>query len=102
MKDEQDIIDLKSISRRELVRQGARAAYVVPAVLAAIKATERPAFAQFSCAPNEIMLPAAPGTGPFCEVCPGEVLPDGISCVPACPPDEILAPDGFSCEPPPQ
>ena len=34
MKDEQDIIDLKSISRRELVRKGARAAYVVPAVLA--------------------------------------------------------------------
>ena len=46
MKDEQDIIDLKSVSRRELVRKGARAAYVVPLVLAAVNATERPAFAQ--------------------------------------------------------
>ena len=30
MKDEHDIIELKSISRREIVRKGARAAYVVP------------------------------------------------------------------------
>ena len=52
MKDEQDIIDLKSISRRELVRKGAKAAYVVPLVLAAVNATERPAFAQFSCDDN--------------------------------------------------
>jgi hypothetical protein len=42
MKDEQDIIDLKSISRRELVRKGAKAAYIVPAVLAAIKAPSGP------------------------------------------------------------
>ena len=49
MKDKQNAIDLKSISRRDLVRKGAKAAYVVPLVLAAINATERPAFAQFSC-----------------------------------------------------
>jgi hypothetical protein len=49
MKDEHDIIELKSISRREIVRKGARAAYVVPLVMAAVNATERPAFAQFSC-----------------------------------------------------
>ena len=83
MENEQDAIDLKSISRRDLVRRGAKAAYVVPAVLAAIKATERPAFAQFSCAPNEI--PAPDGIG--CEVCsPGVPSPDGTMCVPAMPP----------------
>ena len=48
MKDEQDIMDLKSVSRRELVRKGAKAAYVVPLVMAAVNATERPAFAGFS------------------------------------------------------
>jgi len=69
MKDEQDTIDLKSISRRELVRKGAKAAYIVPAVLAAIKATERPAFAEFSCAPGEILSPSGDG-----------------SCVPGIPP----------------
>lgn len=47
--EQQDSIDLKSISRRELVRKGAKAAYVVPLVLAAVNATERPAFAGFSC-----------------------------------------------------
>jgi len=66
MKDEQDTIDLKSISRRELVRKGAKAAYIVPAVLAAIKATERPAFAQFSCAPGETQSPDG-----FCAAVPG-------------------------------
>ena len=103
MKDEQEIIDLKSVSRRELVRQGVKAAYVVPAVLAAIKATERPAFAQFSCAPNEVPQPAAPDEIQSCMVCPsgatGPAPDGGIWCVPACPPDEILAPDGFNCDP---
>ena len=93
MKDEQDIIDLKSISRRELVRKGARAAYVVPAVLAAIKATERPAFAQFSCAPGEIVRPAAPDEMESCMICPSGATgpaPDGGTwCVPACPPDSL-------------
>lgn len=90
MNDEQDIIDLKSISRRELVRKGAKAVYVVPAVLAAIKATERPAFAQFSCAPNEIEAPDMVS----CEVCPsgasGPLGPNGeIICVPAMPPEAM-------------
>jgi hypothetical protein len=90
MNDEQDIIDLKSISRRELVRKGAKVAYVVPAVLAAIKATERPAFAQFSCAPNEIFVPTDGGGDPTCEICPpGEApAPDGL-CAPAMPPDAM-------------
>lgn len=57
MKDDQDFIDSTAVSRRDLVRKGARAAYIVPVVMAAIKATERPAFAQFSCAPNEIPAP---------------------------------------------
>ena len=34
------------INRRFLVRRGVKAAYVVPAVLAAIKATETPVIAQ--------------------------------------------------------
>lgn len=60
MKDKQDIIDLRSVSRRELVRKGAKAAYVVPLVMAAVNATERPAFAQFSCNDE-----AAKGFPPF-------------------------------------
>jgi hypothetical protein len=65
MKNEQDIIDLKSISRRDLVRKSAKAAYVVPLVLAAVNATERPAFAQFSCNDD-----AAKGLVPF-DPCDG-------------------------------
>ncbi len=34
------------MNRRSLVRRGVKAAYVVPAVLAAIKATENPVIAQ--------------------------------------------------------
>ena len=86
MKDEQDVIDLKSISRRELVRRGAKAAYVVPMVMAAIEATERPAFAQFSCAPNQIMRPAAP---------------DGMLSCGTCRPDQVPSPDQLFCETPP-
>ena len=36
----------EKINRRSLVRRGVKAAYVVPAVLAAIKATETPVIAQ--------------------------------------------------------
>ena len=36
----------EKINRRSLVRRGVKAAYVVPAVLAAIKATENPVIAQ--------------------------------------------------------
>jgi hypothetical protein len=37
--------DPKAVSRRELVRKGVKAAYIVPVVLAAVSTTERPAFA---------------------------------------------------------
>ena len=40
-----------TMNRRTLVRQGAKAAYMVPAILAAVKATERPAYAQTTGAP---------------------------------------------------
>ena len=63
--DQQEAIDLQSLSRRELVRKGAKATYVVPLVLAAVNATERPAFAGFSCDEN-----AAKGTVPF-DPCDG-------------------------------
>jgi hypothetical protein len=39
------VADPKAVSRRELVRKGVKAAYVVPVVLAAVSTTERPAFA---------------------------------------------------------
>ena len=35
--------DTKDVSRRDFVRKGAKAAYVVPLVLAAVTAAERPA-----------------------------------------------------------
>ena len=44
----QQVSDSGSISRRELVRKGVKAAYVVPVVLAAVNTSERPAFAGFS------------------------------------------------------
>ena len=49
-----------SLNRRELVRKGARAAYVVPAVLAAVKATERPAYAQATTSPVSPPVPVVP------------------------------------------
>ena len=36
---------------RDLVRAGVKAAYMIPAILAAVKATERPAYAQSSGSP---------------------------------------------------
>ena len=45
-KDEhQNQQDPKSVSRRDLVRKGAKAAYVVPLVLAVVTAAERPSYA---------------------------------------------------------
>ena len=43
----------EKMDRRTLVRRGVKAAYVVPAVLAAIKATENPVIAQ---SPNGIQI----------------------------------------------
>jgi hypothetical protein len=52
MNDEKKTDNSTHIDRRELVRKGAKAAYVVPAVLAAVKATDRPAYAQTSGPPT--------------------------------------------------
>lgn len=42
----------KTLNRRDLVRKGAKVAYVAPLVLAAVKATERPAYGQSSLPPK--------------------------------------------------
>jgi hypothetical protein len=55
MNDEEKTDNSTHIDRRELVRKGAKAAYVVPAVLAAVKATDRPAYAQTSGPP--VLIP---------------------------------------------
>ena len=46
---------MQQMDRRQLMRMGAKAAYVVPAILAIVKAAERPAYAFVPSAP------AAPG-----------------------------------------
>ncbi len=51
MEDRQPKLDSQETTRRELMRKGAKVAYVAPAVLAAVKATERPAYAQGTGAP---------------------------------------------------
>lgn len=51
--DEQD----EGFSRRELARKGARAAYVAPVVLGAVKASERPAFGRASNARDKAQGP---------------------------------------------
>lgn len=38
----------EELSRRDWVRKGAKAAYIAPVVLAAVAATERPAYGQSS------------------------------------------------------
>jgi hypothetical protein len=53
------------IDRRDAMRRGLRAAYVVPAILAVVKATERPAYAQVSGGlPDESLFPNQPPTYP--------------------------------------
>ena len=60
----------EDFSRRELARKGAKAAYVAPLVLSAVKASERPAFGQASNArdkakgPKEKKEKVGKGTGP--------------------------------------
>ena len=51
MNNDKKTDDASHFDRRELVRKGVKAAYVVPAVLAAVKATDRPAYAAPSGAP---------------------------------------------------
>jgi hypothetical protein len=47
-----------TLGRREMVR---KAAYMVPLILAAVKATERPAFAQ--CPSGQAPVPGVPDVG---------------------------------------
>ncbi len=44
MSEEKKLVAPDSVDRRTLVRRGLKAAYTVPLVLAAVKATERPAY----------------------------------------------------------
>ena len=48
MQDNQPKSASKGSTRRDVMRKGAKAAYMAPLVLAAVKATERPAYAQAS------------------------------------------------------
>ncbi len=52
MSNEKKTSESQKVNRRTLVRKGLKAAYVVPAILAAVKATERPAYGQTSGAPT--------------------------------------------------
>jgi len=45
MNEENNPKQSNELDRRGLMRAGAKAAYMVPAILAAVKATERPAYA---------------------------------------------------------
>ncbi len=54
MNEEKNLEQSEGLDRRKLVRAGVKAAYMIPAVLAAVKATERPAYA----APSGSPLPA--------------------------------------------
>jgi hypothetical protein len=47
----------QKFDRRTLVRAGAKAAYMAPVILAAVKATERPAYAQATGAPLSFPVP---------------------------------------------
>lgn len=102
------------IDRRDAIARGLKAAYVVPAILAVVKVTERPAYAQVSggLPPTDGSLyptqpptaPAPPGgpfdppgapPSPFDPALPGDptithnpTLPDGLR-----PPDGMLPPD---------
>jgi hypothetical protein len=51
MNEEQTPKQSDGMNRRGIVRAGVKAAYMIPAILAAVKATERPAYAQSSGAP---------------------------------------------------
>ncbi len=46
----------QSIDRRNLVRKGLKVAYTVPLVLAAVKATERPAYGATSGVPVPVSM----------------------------------------------
>ena len=48
MNEEKNPKQSDGMDRRGLVRAGVKAAYMIPAILAAVKATERPAYASTS------------------------------------------------------
>jgi hypothetical protein len=54
---EEDKTQGSQVDRRELVRKGAKAAYIIPAILAVVKATERPAYAGTSGSPMQPISP---------------------------------------------
>jgi hypothetical protein len=61
MNEEKNPKQSDGMDRRDLVRAGVKAAYVIPAVLAAVKATERPAYAGSSGSPvAPVPAPAVP------------------------------------------
>jgi len=65
MPEEQTPETPNQIDRRSLVKKGVKAAYIVPAVLLAVKATERPAYAATSGAPSPTPTPSpAPTPAP--------------------------------------
>lgn len=57
---EEDKTQGSQVDRRELVRKGAKAAYIIPAILAVVKATERPAYARTSGSPIQPFLVIPP------------------------------------------
>jgi hypothetical protein len=52
MNEEKNPKQSEGLDRRRIVRAGVKAAYMIPAILAAVKATERPAYAQSSGTPH--------------------------------------------------
>lgn len=59
MSTEKKTSESQRLNRRTLVRKGLKAAYVIPAILAAVKATERPAYGQTSGSPTAPVAPPA-------------------------------------------
>jgi hypothetical protein len=59
MSDDEKRDEATQLDRRQFVGKSAKAVYVVPAVLAAVKATERPAYAQSTGAPISPPVPVS-------------------------------------------
>jgi hypothetical protein len=60
MNEEKNTQQSEGFNRRGLVRAGVKATYMIPAILAAVKATERPAYAQTSGSPVAPFRPFLP------------------------------------------
>jgi hypothetical protein len=91
------------IDRRDVMSRGLRAAYVVPAILAVVKATERPAYAQVSggLPPTDgSLFPTQPPTAPPPNGGPFDPTGPPSPFYPAPPGDETIThhaplPDGL-------